>query len=432
MSQWGRATAKERESAPESIFCGPHRSFPVADQADVDNAVSSLGRAGGSTAPIKSCIIRRANANNWTLPKAWMGMSAGQAIAPFTLAEFASSDAIVTRRGKVFQDGAYPDKEFTATLEDLYAAVSTFAPVPNDLEHMPTILDGKLGQLKSVALADDGSLTGEVEIPRWLHETIGDAPIKTSLMWDRETMRIVGNALVIEPRVPDAALMSAYEAFSASHGTPPATVQETADPVGVLATIKALLFGQDPKTAATVPPVVTAPATAEEVTVADAVQFKDTEEYQAMQSQIAQLLEQDKQRAAREAARDAEVIRERAATWAEAEIASFRALPAERAALIAAYSDAATDDAATPRVVSFAAKDGTETTGNRVDALKARQAARAQHMLTVEQLRMTPEQLAEAGVVFAQRPAATDSQTMTKQRHDELVRLSGFSVLNND
>ena len=174
MSKWGTATAKERLDAPAEIFCGPHRSYPVADQQDVNNAVSALGRAGGDTAPIKACIIRKANANKWTLPKAWTGMSK---IATFALGEAAVAGDTVTRVGKVFQDGTYEDKDFTATVEDLYAAVTNFQPVPNDLEHMPTILDGKLGQLKKVELADDGSLMGEVEIPRWLHDAIGDAPV---------------------------------------------------------------------------------------------------------------------------------------------------------------------------------------------------------------------------------------------------------------
>jgi len=458
MSKWGTASAKERLSAPASIFCGPDRTFPVGDQEDLNNAVRRLNSTNHATGPIKSCIMGKAKANGWKMPEAWM--SAGEAISVVTLAAFASSDATVTRRGKIFEAGDYPDKSFSADIEDLYLAALDFTAVPNDLEHTPTILDGKLGQLTKVELDPDGSLVGEVEIPRWLDDIIGVDPVKTSLMWDRETKRIVGNALVLEPRIADAMLVSAFNAvtpgnhnhtlnipaFSPATEEPHAVyrqhghmhealrapVEETADPVGLLATIKALLMGKDPKPAATLPPVVTAPATAEEVTVADAVEFKDTQEYKDMAAQIAQLLEQDKARAAREATRDAEVIRERAATWAEAEIAAFRALPSERAALIAAYADAATDDQAAPRVVSFTGKDGAETTGNRVDALKARQAARPQHMLTQEQLRMTPEQLREAGVVFAQRPSTADTGTMNTARHDELITLSGFSLQHND
>ena len=436
MSKWGTATAKERESAPASVFCGPHNSFPVADREDYNNAIRALGRAGGDTGPIKACIRGKAKSNGWPLPESWMSARApagpGQSIAAFALGDSEITDGFAIRRGKLFEAGTYEDKDFAATIEDLYVAASLFQPVNNDLEHMPTVLDGKLGRLTKVELADDGSLVGEVEIPQWLDEQLGESPVKTSLMWDRESMEIVGNALVLDPRIPDAQLVSAFTAFSPP-GVRPAA-EETADPVGLLATIKALLLGQDPrpKPAATVPPVETAPpAKAEEVTVADAVEFKDTDEYKAMQTQIAQLLEQDKQRAAREAARDAEVVRERAGTWADAEIASFRSLPAERADLIAAFVDAATDDAATPRMVRFSTASGEETEGSRVEALRARHAALPQHMLTQEQMRMTPEQLAEAGVLFAQRPT-TSTETMNKARHDELITLSGFSVNTNN
>jgi hypothetical protein len=359
------------------------------------------------------------------------------------------------RRGKLFQCGYYADKQFALTPGEAAAAVAAFRPVPNDLEHTPTILDGKLGTLRSVAASEDGSeLFGEVEIPRWLHEAIGDAPIKASLLWDRETKRIVGNALVIEPRIADAALLSA---FSAAHPmavapgdtahthtidtlgafSPPVepAVEETTDPVSVLATIKALLWGRDPKpSAANAPPIETqSPETAEEETVPETngtttatADFAASEEYRAMQAQIAALTARDTERAARESARDAEVTRERAEAWADAEIAAFRALPHERDALVAAFSEAAIDDRTAPRTVRFSA-DGAEVEGTRLDALRARQAARGQHLLTREQLALTPDQLKSAGVIFAQRPSEGD-ETMTTERHDELIRLSGFSV----
>src|SRR5215471_4791574 len=149
MSKWGQATPAERENAPASIFCGPGRSFPVADQEDVNNAVSALGRAGGNPAPIKACIIRRANANSWSLPDAWTS-SNNSRFATFDLADGETRDGVVIRTGKLFQAGVYEDKDFAATVEDLYIAASRFVPVANDLEHMPTILDGHLGTLDSV------------------------------------------------------------------------------------------------------------------------------------------------------------------------------------------------------------------------------------------------------------------------------------------
>jgi hypothetical protein len=421
MSKWGRASAKERESAPASIFCGPGRSFPVADQEDVNNAVSSLGRAGGSIAPIKACIMRRAHANNWTLPKAWTMMSkSGVPVATFGLGEADTVGDYVIRKGKLFEAGSYPDKQFEATIEDLVVASHTFIPVDNDLEHMPTILDGKLGTLMSVTLSEDNSeLYGEVEIPRWLHEAIGDAPIKTSLTWDRDSMSIVGNALVIEPRVSDAAIMTAYTAFAASQPPEPVVEHPTEKTaVTILSTIRALVTGTDPKPSAVADPPQTAttPARAEE----DTVTFTESDEYKAMQAKIEALEKRDTERAAREASRDAEVIRERAGVWADGEIAAFRALPAERESLVAAYVDAATDDAAVPRQVSFS-QGGETKEGSRVDALKARHGARVPHTLT-------KEQLADSTVMMAARPQTGGEKKMDPERKKRLIEAHGFAA----
>src|SRR5262245_22666030 len=320
MSKWGTSTPKERESAPASVFCGPGRSFPVADKADFDNAVHALGRAKGDTGPIRSCMIRKARASGWPLPDSWKGMS----IAAFAVDADVVTDDLVTRTGKIFEVGDYPDKQFTVTPEDLYLATLDFQPVPNDLEHLPTILDGKLGRLTSVTISDDGAtLMGTVEIPRWLHDQIGDQPVSTSLMWDRESKQIVGNALVLDPRVPDAALMSAYTAFAATQPQPeperPATGTtegftgiSQADAVSYLHTLKAIVTGIDPVPSERPSPVT---ATVPEKAKGDDVSFADSDEYKAMQAKLTALEADNAARAERERTRDAEVMRERAGVF---------------------------------------------------------------------------------------------------------------------
>jgi hypothetical protein len=306
--------------------------------------------------------------------------------------------------------------------------------VDNDLEHVPTVLSGKLGMLTSVSLSESGEeLYGEVEIPRWLHDAIGDAPIKSSLSWDRESMQIVGNALVLEPRVEDAALMSAYTAFTASqpNADPPTVVAPATTPaedisaeaaIGFWSTVRALMTGQDPKPPSVVPGTVpppqaaTAPTGAEEAPVS----FAESEEYKAMQATIAALTADNTARAAREQARERDIIAERAATFADAEINALRAVPAERDGLVAAFTDAATDDSSTPRTVTFSV-NGEQKEGSRVDALRARQAARTPHTLT-------KEQVAEGTVLMAQRPANTAPVKMSAERKAELLVASGFSV----
>ena len=61
---------KERKSMSAGSFCGPHRSFPITNQADVNNAARLIGHADNPDA-VKACIKRKANANGWSLPDSW-------------------------------------------------------------------------------------------------------------------------------------------------------------------------------------------------------------------------------------------------------------------------------------------------------------------------------------------------------------------------
>ena len=61
---------KERDSLPESAFCGPHQSYPVQNESDFNNAVHLVGHADDPDA-VKSCLKRKARANGWKLPDSW-------------------------------------------------------------------------------------------------------------------------------------------------------------------------------------------------------------------------------------------------------------------------------------------------------------------------------------------------------------------------
>jgi len=71
----GDLTQKQRDALPDSAFCGRGRTFPVLSRADIDPAVSSMGRAGSDAerTEIKACIIRKAKRFGWVsaLPKEW-------------------------------------------------------------------------------------------------------------------------------------------------------------------------------------------------------------------------------------------------------------------------------------------------------------------------------------------------------------------------
>ncbi len=61
---------KEREGMDESAFCGPHKSFPVQNESDFNNAVHLIGHADDPAA-VKACLKRKAKANGWKLPDSW-------------------------------------------------------------------------------------------------------------------------------------------------------------------------------------------------------------------------------------------------------------------------------------------------------------------------------------------------------------------------
>jgi len=389
--------------------------------------------------------------------------------ATATLPALAHDDDYVLRRGKLFEAGEYPDKGYSMTPAEIINAVERFTSCPLDLEHVPTVLDGQLGEVYSIETDDDGrTLFGTVAVPTWLDTVLGGA-VKVSCTWDRDSKELARLALVKAPRVADAAIMAAFSAaqedagfaaprqdtyhgqdalqgvhdmaarsgavcspdnasaggyptFAAahevkamqmihdhavSHGAkclviPPrkaamaaqeAPVQQ--DEKGFFQAMKAFFTGEESKPSTPIAAQPPTPAPAPAPKIEDSAQFK------AAQAEIAALRE--------------ERITTQAAAFADGEIAASRALPAERAALVATFAQAAQDDAAIGGVVTFAA--GTETKeGTRVDALVARCAARPAHTLT------TPAPTGEARVIDNSSTSAKfgAEQPMSAERKREL------------
>jgi hypothetical protein len=118
---------------------------------------------------------------------------------------------VVYKKGKIFEAGYYPDKRYGMTEDELVRAKQKFKPVDLDIEHMPTIFDGKLGKLVEVDLSPDRKVMyGTVAIPRWLDDALGNQPITPSVTWLRDAKEIARLALVKQPRIPDAVLFSAF------------------------------------------------------------------------------------------------------------------------------------------------------------------------------------------------------------------------------
>jgi|GEM_PF-1469260 len=210
---------KERDALSDDDFGDPkNRLFPIVDQDDVDSASKLIGKAENPKA-VKATIIEIATKKGLKLPIAWQ--SKGK-MSTFALASFAKSGDSMIRSGKVFECGDYPDRDFSFSEDEADAAIKAFAPVDNDLEHLPsfgipTILDGKLGKLLSLKRVDD-EIFADIEIPLWLNDEIGDdKPLKVSLQFDTQKKTIVGNALCLEPRIADAqVLVGAFARFAGS------------------------------------------------------------------------------------------------------------------------------------------------------------------------------------------------------------------------
>lgn len=267
-------------------------------------------------------------------------------------------DGTVVRRGKVFEAGDFPDKNVAFDEGDLDHAVNTFQPVENDLEHASTILDGKLGRLARVWKRGQ-ELFGEVELPAWLDKAIGDEAIKVSLAFDR-SKRIVGNALVLRPRIADAAIMSA---FSSSH---PSVISkgdkpEEHKPMKLKDAIKHI-FGldtvEDLDVEVTLPegPAAPSPSTPAPETPAPTATPEAAPAF-------------SKEVDARFAAMEAQLLSEKAYSFADEVIRNRKSLPAQRDQIAAMFSQAVKADAGTGPV--FSAESNALVEGAQVKALRS-------------------------------------------------------------
>lgn len=319
---------------------------------------------------------------------------------------YAEDEEFVTREGKIFEAGDYPDKDFSLTGEELAEAVAEFQPVNVDYEHVAGPLDGKLGQLTEVWAGDDGStLFGRVKLPKWLDSALGTSQRKVSTTWDRNTKRLKSLALVVNPRVSDAALMAAFAGkrhsdkdlgdfqsihdLMVTHGAQcspkqkefsmPGEVNDKNDETTFLdrlgAAIGRAVLGAQGNGGATIAAMGAQGTTDPPAAAQDELPASFKSQMDALEAELA-------------LARSQRILAE-AQAWVTNEIAAFRAVPAEAELLIATYREAAADDLLSPREVTFSTVvDGkpAQTKGSRVDALKARQALRPVHKLTKEGL----------------------------------------------
>lgn len=70
-----KMTTEERERIPEADFAGPHRSFPIRNQEDVNDAARLIGHADDTDA-VKKKILKLCKDKGLDPPKTWVEHSA--------------------------------------------------------------------------------------------------------------------------------------------------------------------------------------------------------------------------------------------------------------------------------------------------------------------------------------------------------------------
>lgn len=221
-------TKAEREKVPPEDFAGPNRTFPIETQDDLDSAAHLIGKAKDPE-KVRARLISIAKRKGLKLPESWTTAdhTDGAPSGPW-LAEFAVDASgrrvdggyAIYPNARLFQAGEYPDKAFSLSPEEMWLACEQFTPVTGNIQHTD-YLKGRACEVRSIRLADGDpfALLGEVAVPLWLDENLEGHEKRLSCEWDRESKTLAGIALCVNPRVEDAALMTAEATFASKHQT---------------------------------------------------------------------------------------------------------------------------------------------------------------------------------------------------------------------
>jgi hypothetical protein len=371
------------------------------------------------------------------------------------------STEYVEREGKVFEFGDYPDKGFSLTPGEFAAAnPEGGAGATVDLEHFRKAhpLRGKLGSVVSTEVRGN-ALFARVRWPKPLDDLIGEDSRKVSCHFDPDK-KLVQLDLVVNPRIPDAALFSAADpeapVIEAAEGDIKAPAFEFAAYAAPVPMEAMRLVAQDFHDIAANcwPGLCSGQATFARGDMtrrhwqlvhtkamnhgatckgtgrfSEESEMSDTEKPQAAvvfnADEKATLLQQiaELQAANRRIQEDA--ILKDAAVFAENEVRAFRATVPEREGLKRAYVRAALDDAATPAGATFSVGDVTFSS-TRVADLRERQSARPAAPKGGPQSTNghVPAPVGHDGHVFSGDDSA-DPNVITDARKAELLKLAG-------
>lgn len=217
----------EREKESPDLFGDPdNRLFPARDKSEFQESLALASRMGESGRGIVERLSGIAREKGF-LPAAFSdeerlaersaldaSVIRAEAVA-FERGEDAreEGDYVVYPGRKLFPAGWYESHQFGKTPEELALAPFAFSQVPLDLEHKTTVIKeeytGFVANYSGSWEGDDYVMRGDVHVHKFLDPLLKDES-KMSTTWSRETGDLTGVALLLNPRIPDAKLKSAF------------------------------------------------------------------------------------------------------------------------------------------------------------------------------------------------------------------------------
>lgn len=221
-------TKKDRSKLPDSVFADPaSRLFPIRTLEEATESVALLGRLPvEKSAPVLERVKQIMNTKGWKI--AGFGeevkfedsdLVVGDAVL-FERGDdsYAEGDYIVYPNRKLFPAGYYKSHNYDMTPEELTVAAYSTPEVPLDIDHKDSIIkDEYIGIARNFnANWEDDTLVkrGDIAIHKLLDPLLKDET-KMSTTWNRATKELDKVALLLNPRIPDAELKPAFEAFTA-------------------------------------------------------------------------------------------------------------------------------------------------------------------------------------------------------------------------
>lgn len=118
----------------------------------------------------------------------------------------------------LFKAGDYPAHGLSLTAAEMAAAVPQFRPLAGNIEHTE-FLQGQAVFVDAIRVdaADPEVLRGDVRVPLWLDEKLGDREKRLSAEWHKSRKTLDGMALVVSPAIPEADLVATFAKHGSRH-----------------------------------------------------------------------------------------------------------------------------------------------------------------------------------------------------------------------